>query len=100
MFFTPLVSPAVTPLDTNFHIPDYSAYFSPITSPALDAQQIDYRNQRRNHSSNNTSPVDPKDGPANLASKNSAPSSRRKSASLRNPARVVRQSPSMKPQGT
>ena len=39
--FTPLVSPAVTPLDTHFHIPDYSmpgAFFSPLTSPALHAE--------------------------------------------------------------
>ncbi|KAG9237628.1 hypothetical protein BJ875DRAFT_137433 [Amylocarpus encephaloides] len=41
MAFTPLVSPAVTPLETNFNIPEYtipSAYFSPLSSPALRAQ--------------------------------------------------------------
>lgn len=40
--FTPLVSPAVTPHDASFQIPPEftvpGAYFSPLTSPALDAQ--------------------------------------------------------------
>jgi hypothetical protein len=40
--FTPLVSPAVTPHDARFQIPDFTtvpgAYFSPLTSPALNAQ--------------------------------------------------------------
>jgi hypothetical protein len=39
--FTPLVSPAVTPYDARFQIPDFTvpgAYFSPLTSPALNAQ--------------------------------------------------------------
>ncbi|KAJ4295837.1 hypothetical protein N0V88_004539 [Collariella sp. IMI 366227] len=42
MSFTPLVSPAVTPLDTHFAVDSHfgvsSAYFSPLTSPALHAQ--------------------------------------------------------------
>ena len=43
MNFTPLVSPAVTPHDARFQMaPDYTtvpgAYFSPLTSPALDGQ--------------------------------------------------------------
>ncbi|MCJ1309213.1 hypothetical protein MMC25_002870 [Agyrium rufum] len=39
--FTPLVSPAVTPLDNNFRVPEFpllGEYFSPLTSPALEAQ--------------------------------------------------------------
>ncbi|KAL9023421.1 MAG: hypothetical protein Q9196_007209 [Gyalolechia fulgens] len=39
--FTPLVSPAVTPHDGKFRYPDYAVpgeYFSPLTSPALEAQ--------------------------------------------------------------
>jgi hypothetical protein len=43
MAFTPLVSPAVTTRDSTFHpILEYTipgAYFSPLTSPALHAQQ-------------------------------------------------------------
>lgn len=42
MSFTPLVSPAVTPLDSQFpmdqHFAVPNAYFSPLTSPALHAQ--------------------------------------------------------------
>lgn len=41
MSFTPLVSPAVTPLDTHFTVDQFAvsgAYFSPLTSPALHAQ--------------------------------------------------------------
>lgn len=42
MSFTPLVSPAVTPLDAPFSIDSHftvpGAYFSPLTSPALHAQ--------------------------------------------------------------
>ncbi|EPE07860.1 phosphorus acquisition-controlling protein [Ophiostoma piceae UAMH 11346] len=42
MSFTPLVSPAVTPLETQFSIDTQftvpGAYFSPLTSPALHAQ--------------------------------------------------------------
>ncbi|KAH8193780.1 hypothetical protein TruAng_012057 [Truncatella angustata] len=42
MAFTPLVSPAVTPLDAHFPVDNQftipGAYFSPLTSPALHAQ--------------------------------------------------------------
>ncbi|KAK0618305.1 helix-loop-helix DNA-binding domain-containing protein [Bombardia bombarda] len=42
MSFTPLVSPAVTPLETHFPVDNQftvpGAYFSPLTSPALHAQ--------------------------------------------------------------
>src|SRR6185436_20506 len=42
MSFTPLVSPAVTPLETRFPVDTQftvpGAYFSPLTSPALHAQ--------------------------------------------------------------
>ncbi|KAL0639115.1 hypothetical protein Q9L58_001798 [Maublancomyces gigas] len=100
ILFTPLVSPAVTPLDTNFiqHIPSFTMpeYFSPLTSPALDAHQ------HRTHMTNphmihaqSTSPIDPKDSPTINRKINP---SRRKSTTSRNPARVVRESPSMKPQ--
>ncbi|KAK7941240.1 helix-loop-helix DNA-binding domain-containing protein [Apiospora aurea] len=45
MAFTPLVSPAVTPLDTQFSVETQytvpGAYFSPLTSPALHAQNPD-----------------------------------------------------------
>ncbi|KAK6537887.1 hypothetical protein TWF694_010785 [Orbilia ellipsospora] len=93
MVFTPLVSPAVTPLDTSFRVPEYSvsgAYFSPLTSPALDAQALGYLHRKLPKS-----PVEPAES-SNLNPKKAA--SRRKSVTGRTPARVVRQSPGMKPQ--
>ncbi|KAF3902247.1 hypothetical protein AA313_de0203546 [Arthrobotrys entomopaga] len=93
MVFTPLVSPAVTPLDTSFRVPEYSvsgAYFSPLTSPALDAQALGYLNRKLPKS-----PVEPTES-SNLNPKKTT--SRRKSVTGRTPSRVVRQSPGMKPQ--
>ncbi|THY51652.1 hypothetical protein D6C97_06620 [Aureobasidium pullulans] len=56
MAFTPLVSPAVTPRDSTFHpIPEYTipgAYFSPLTSPALHAQQQQQQQQTRSYAHN------------------------------------------------
>lgn len=39
--YTPLVSPAMTPLENQFRVPEYTVpgeYFTPLTSPALEAQ--------------------------------------------------------------
>ncbi|KAH6620120.1 hypothetical protein C7974DRAFT_398939 [Boeremia exigua] len=55
--FTPLVSPAVTPHDLRFQIPDFTvpgAYFSPLTSPALNAQAHQHA-QSQLHSQASTS---------------------------------------------
>ena len=111
MIFTPLVSPAVTPLDTQFQYPDYAApadAFSPLTSPALRAQ-----NQAAQHSvygavrgsdtSDTTSPIDPSldfSAPNTSSTAATLRKSKRKtsSSSTKNPARAVRQSPAMKPQ--
>ncbi|KAJ5577760.1 uncharacterized protein N7459_006724, partial [Penicillium hispanicum] len=49
--YTPLVSPAMTPLENQFRLPEYTIpgeYFTPLTSPALEAQN--------SHSSNNGYP--------------------------------------------
>ena len=112
MIFTPLVSPAVTPLDTQFQYPDYAATtetLSPLTSPALRAQTQNaaqysvYGAVRGSDTSDTTSPIDPNlDYAAHTSA--STPASLRKSkrktssASTKNPARAVRQSPAMKPQ--
>lgn len=112
MIFTPLVSPAVTPLDTQFQYPDYAAptdAFSPLTSPALRAQNQNaaqhsvYGAVRGSDTSDTTSPIDHNlDYSAHTSA--STPASLRKSkrktssASTKNPARAVRQSPAMKPQ--
>ncbi|CAG7944486.1 unnamed protein product [Penicillium salamii] len=42
--YTPLVSPAMTPLEQQFRLPEYTIpgeYFTPLTSPALEAQNAD-----------------------------------------------------------
>ncbi|KAJ5794489.1 hypothetical protein N7457_001088 [Penicillium paradoxum] len=42
--YTPLVSPAMTPLENQFRLPEYTVpgeYFTPLTSPALEAQNTD-----------------------------------------------------------
>ncbi|KAL8826699.1 MAG: hypothetical protein Q9170_007302 [Blastenia crenularia] len=107
--FTPLVSPAVTPHDAQFRYQDYTApneYFSPLTSPALEAQnhasqRSVYSAVRGSDTSDTTSPIDMNIDPNLQASvPNPARRSRRKMSNTtpRNPARTVRQSPSMKPQ--
>ena len=110
MNFTPLVSPAVTPLDTQFQYPDYAASadsLSPLTSPALRAQNHAVHNSvygavRGSDTSDTTSPVDLTQdymGPTSGSTPGSIRKSRRNtSSSTKNPARAVRQSPAMKPQ--
>ncbi|KAI9681439.1 MAG: FACT complex subunit [Caeruleum heppii] len=112
MIFTPLVSPAVTPLDAQFAIPEYTvpgAYMSPLTSPALEAQHHSshrntYAHITRSDTSTTTSPIDLTFGSPNLNVTSAAASAsaqrkpKRRMSAARTPARVVRQSPSMKPQ--
>ncbi|KAJ5665580.1 uncharacterized protein N7477_008028 [Penicillium maclennaniae] len=45
--YTPLVSPAMTPLESQFRVPEYTVpgeYFTPLTSPALEAQNASSSN--------------------------------------------------------
>ena len=111
MNFTPLVSPAVTPLDTQLRYPDYatsSESFSPLTSPALRAQNQAAHNSvygavRGSDASDPTSPVDLNveyNAPTSGSTPGSLRKPRRKAScsSTQNPARAVRQSPAMKPQ--
>lgn len=111
MIFTPLVSPAVTPLDTQFQYPDCAAptdAFSPLTSPALRAENQAvhhsvYGAVRGSDTSDTTSPIDPSlelSTPITNSAAASLRKSKRKtsSSSTKNPARTVRQSPAMKPQ--
>lgn len=113
MIFTPLVSPAVTPLDTHFQYPDYAAPsepFSPLTSPALEAQNHNNAAQRSiygairgSDTSDTASPIDPNLDYSTLPPPSTSAylrKSKRKtsSSSTKNPARAVRQSPATKPQ--
>lgn len=98
MAFTPLVSPAVTPLDTHFAVdPHYTipaSYFSPLTSPALHAQNetMPGFESRRAGSTNTESPVE-----MDLDS-NTAPKKARKTNVTKTRKSSVRQSPISKPQ--
>ena len=110
MVFTPLVSPAVTPVDTQFRMQEYALpgeYFSPLTSPALEAQnrpvQRSVYGPMRSDTSDTASPVemDIDQGTSSLATNSAAlRKSKRKSTagSTKPPGRSVRQSPAMKPQ--
>lgn len=97
--FTPLVSPAQTPLEGTFSIPEYAGmqqdFFSPLTSPAIEAQ-------RGPESTGTTaSPVDLND-PSSRVAPTSAPKRQRRKPSTSTRAsggsRSVKQSPAMKPQ--
>ena len=102
MAFTPLVSPAVTPLEAHFNIPEYTvpgAYFSPLSSPALHAQNEHSSVYDQRHSGTTNSPVD-----MNQES-HSAPGSsvmlsrktNRKPPQKQRSTRGVKQSPIVKP---
>src|SRR4051794_26070488 len=105
MAFTPLVSPAVTPLDPHFNIPEYTvpgAYFSPLSSPALHAQNdhsvvYDHRLSGTTNSPNDTT-HDTHSAPTSstvLARKASKKALQQ--GSKPRSARAVRQSPIVKP---
>ncbi|OAL05665.1 hypothetical protein IQ06DRAFT_211666 [Phaeosphaeriaceae sp. SRC1lsM3a] len=106
--FTPLVSPAVTPHDARFQIPDFTMpgafSFSPLTSPALNAQNHQHAHQQSqpttSGSSTGHSPIDvdmetsatQQETGRRLRSTNRRSAPRSANASTR-----VRQSPIVKP---
>ncbi|KAK3310369.1 helix-loop-helix DNA-binding domain-containing protein [Chaetomium strumarium] len=107
MSFTPLVSPAVTPLDTHFSVDSQfavsGAYFSPLTSPALHAQNDPLAMFDQIHSAVSTSspvemeldstaaPAMPNSTPGDLAKKT------RKNAAKARAKPGIKQSPISKP---
>lgn len=111
MSFTPLVSPAVTPLETPFPIDSQftmpGGYFSPLTSPALHAQMDTASVFDTRLSTTGTSPIDmdleslPAPGPTS-SSAASAPADlakkARKTIATKTRKANVRQSPITKPQ--
>jgi hypothetical protein len=112
MVFTPLVSPAVTPHDNQFRMPEYTIpgeYFSPLTSPALEAQQgrpaqrSVYGAIRGSDTSDTASPIDMDVSQSLNFSAPNVPSLRKSKRRSTNPStkstgRAVKQSPAMKPQ--
>ncbi|KZM20483.1 uncharacterized protein EKO05_0004511 [Ascochyta rabiei] len=112
--FTPLVSPAVTPHDARFQVPDFTvsgAYFSPLTSPALNAQPHQHahaHSQLHSHvstsaSSNGHSPTDVDMDMLGEPALVQPAEQRRSLRTKKNPSRAstsasrVRQSPIVKP---
>lgn len=106
MVFTPLVSPAVTPLDSHFQYPEpplLGDNFSPLTSPAIEARahaahSSAFETMRNSDTSETTSPIDLS---ASLPASGSVPAKKTRRKTLptqKNPARSVKQSPAMKPQ--
>ncbi|EEH42900.1 uncharacterized protein PADG_07720 [Paracoccidioides brasiliensis Pb18] len=109
--FTPLLSPAMTPLDQQFRLPEYTVpgeYFTPLTSPALEAGNANSNNYIFNGTTSQgpdlgfvSSPIDA----TNHLPSSSAPSSpvfsrkprRKQSFPTRAAARFFRQSPSVRP---
>ncbi len=104
MAFTPLVSPAVTPLEAHFNIPEYTvpgAYFSPLTSPAIHAQN-ESLSVYETRCSDPTSAASPNDmsidaGPIAASNGNLVKKAAKKAASKQRTPRV-RQSPIVKAQ--
>ncbi|KAM3086563.1 hypothetical protein ACMFMG_000695 [Clarireedia jacksonii] len=104
MAFTPLVSPAVTPLETHFNVPEYTvpgAYFSPLSSPALHAQTENSLNFDPRHSGTTNSPIDlnadTHSAPASSIISSRKSGNRKPGPKPRGNARAVRQSPIVKP---
>ncbi|RAL63207.1 hypothetical protein DID88_004286 [Monilinia fructigena] len=104
MAFTPLVSPAVTPLETHFNIPDYTAppvYFSPLSSPALHAQNDHQVIFDHTHSGSTNSPTDmncdSNSAPASSILPSRKPTRKSVAPKPRVNNRAVRQSPIVKP---
>lgn len=112
--FTPLVSPAVTPHDSRFQMHDMTttvpgAYFTPLTSPALNAQNYQHPQTQStpygtSSSSTGASPIDvdmemldePALSQSNAGRKLRSGSKRSAPRSAGGPSRV-RQSPIVKP---
>ena len=109
MVFTPLVSPAVTPHDAQLRYSDFPMpgdHFSPLTSPAMEAQnqaaQASVYAAMRSDTSDTTSPIDlNQDLNPSPTTSSATPIRRTRRKTIqtqKNPARSVKQSPAMKPQ--
>lgn len=103
MAFTPLVSPAVTPLEPHFSVdagfPHSGPYFSPLTSPALHAQNeaTSFDHRHSGHTTNSPVEMDIDTSPAPTNTVNLSKKVRKNNATkARKPN--VRQSPITKPQ--
>ncbi|KAJ5959025.1 uncharacterized protein N7479_006175 [Penicillium vulpinum] len=108
--YTPLISPAMTPLENQFRLPEYTIpgeYFTPLTSPALEAQNAEsnsYYHVRQVSDMGfvpTTAEVNPLPGTSAPPSPSiiRKPNNRRRSTTARlNNARKVKQSPIIRAQ--
>ncbi|KAI0013442.1 helix-loop-helix DNA-binding domain-containing protein [Xylariaceae sp. FL0662B] len=104
MAFTPLVSPAVTPLDSHFSADSQftvpGAYFTPLTSPALHAQNDSVSMFDQRHSgqtTNSPAEMDIELPPASASTSNLSRKVRKSNAAKTRKSNI-RQSPISKPQ--
>ncbi|KAI0383726.1 helix-loop-helix DNA-binding domain-containing protein [Hypomontagnella monticulosa] len=103
MAFTPLVSPAVTPLEPHFPVdPGFAhqgPYFSPLTSPALHAQNesTSFDHRHSGHTTNSPVEMEIEPSPATSSTANLSKKVRKNNATKTRKANV-RQSPITKPQ--
>ncbi|PGH09362.1 hypothetical protein GX51_00805 [Blastomyces parvus] len=109
--FTPSLSPAMTPLEQQFCMPEYTVpgeYFTPLTSPALEARNANGNGYMFNGTSSHTPDMSFISSPVEMSNQlpsASAPSSpglsrkqrRKPSFSTRAGTRLVRQSPLVRP---
>ncbi|CRG86657.1 Phosphorus acquisition-controlling protein [Talaromyces islandicus] len=106
-FYTPLVSPAMTPLETQFRLPEYTIpgeYFTPLTSPALEPQGSNTNGfpfQQTKQPPSTQAQVDPTTS-MTMASAPSSPAvlrrqRRRPSTATRAGGRAAKASPSIQP---
>lgn len=103
MAFTPLVSPAVTPLDPHFNMENAfasSSYFSPLTSPALHAQtDSSSLYDHSTHSNNSPVEMDLEQGPAPVAQVlDLSKKARKNNAAKTRGKQSIKSSPITKPQ--
>ncbi|OQE26144.1 hypothetical protein PENFLA_c007G08954 [Penicillium flavigenum] len=111
--YTPLISPAMTPLENQFRLPEYTIpgeYFTPLTSPALEAQNAEsssYQYHARQVSDMGFVPTTAEVNPIAGTSAPSSPSIIRKPNSRQRPtttatrlnnSRKVKQSPIIRAQ--
>ncbi|CAG8907299.1 unnamed protein product [Penicillium egyptiacum] len=111
--YTPLISPAMTPLENQFRLPEYTIpgeYFTPLTSPALEAQNAEsssYQYRARQVSDMGFVPTTAEVNPIAGTSAPSSPSIIRKPNSRQRPTttatrlnntRKVKQSPIIRAQ--
>lgn len=105
MAFTPLVSPAVTPLDPHFNMESAftvpGSYFSPLTSPALVAQP-DGASIYDHSTNSNNSPIDmdleTPTAPTAPVAQDLAKKARKNNAKARTKSANIKNSPIAKPQ--